>query len=779
MTSLSLQKRQDEAQDLTNRGVSSEFERDYSTAFQCYVRAGELYLGLMRDNAVGVQVSSRWKAAAEKVLSRAEKIKQIKTDVKIVERRLLSEEEQARAIEGGSFVDSTNLPEWNEKFIQPGPLSAARPQPLLSTKQEERNGRYQRRSDNTEWARHALYDTERPLRGSQIVQRIVTDCSFVAALEVAAEHDSKWKTNLAHAPLYPKSESGYPVWSDSSIHNVKIRFNGKDRCVSVDESIPCYPDGTPICATGIVGDRLHIWPSLLEKAYISLRGGYHFAGSNSSIDLHALTGWVPEQIGFQHAGFQREKAWERVKDNYEKGILLITAGTTKDMEGKTLLGQADLIDSHNYAVVDLQEDDGNRWLILMNPWETGPNREIIKMSWSEACARLDSLYLNWSPDIFQCSRTWHGTWRDDSMQNASIHVMAKEASEIWLLLTRHITQSRQTATEWIALHVFGSHDDPTPQKETGVYVDSSHTLVRVQVKPGARRITASRQGGTGQATFTLFAYSIYDFCLQDIPITPYPHSYPIRGQWSRKTAGGNATHSTFLHNPQYVLRMSARTNLQIILDTSKEIAVQVALIWSQGKRVSQITQGDIVASSGTYNYGLAIAEAKDIKPGLYTLIVSTFETGKVGEFGAQLKTDQPCQVDPLPPEGAGMFRHRLYDRWQIESARGSPKHSTYFLNPTFEITVDRSSLFIFRLSVTRATAAQVRPQINVAIFTKSERREVVSSGPYSDPPCGVSIDETRLEAGDYLVVVSTYDAGVAADFTLDVYSDRRIVYHKL
>ncbi len=46
------------------------------------------------------------------------------------------------------------------------------------------------------------------LRGSDIVQDIVTDCSFVAALEVAAEHDHLFGGQLATSALYPQDSQG-------------------------------------------------------------------------------------------------------------------------------------------------------------------------------------------------------------------------------------------------------------------------------------------------------------------------------------------------------------------------------------------------------------------------------------------------------------------------------------------------------------------------------------------------------------------------------------------
>lgn len=89
-------------QDTTNKAARLELSRSYSSAFAAYVRAGELYLWLVRNinnrnprglgsSTTEAELRDRLRKAAAKVLERAERIKQVKSDVRPVERHTLSE----------------------------------------------------------------------------------------------------------------------------------------------------------------------------------------------------------------------------------------------------------------------------------------------------------------------------------------------------------------------------------------------------------------------------------------------------------------------------------------------------------------------------------------------------------------------------------------------------------------------------------------------------------------------------------------------------------------
>lgn len=78
----------------------------------------------------------------------------------------------------------------------------------------------------------------------------------------------------------------------------RLHFNGCFRKVVIDDRLP----------TSSTEQSLHVidrgnpgllWPALIEKAYLKVRGGYDFPGSNSGTDLWVLTSWVPEQLFLQ------------------------------------------------------------------------------------------------------------------------------------------------------------------------------------------------------------------------------------------------------------------------------------------------------------------------------------------------------------------------------------------------------------------------------------------------------------------------------------------------
>ncbi|TKY87839.1 hypothetical protein EX895_003420 [Sporisorium graminicola] len=956
------------AQEQAQRATKAELARNYSEAFELYVRAGQLFVWLLGNcptattnndasittspgsasaclpgpntepivagslsdslsGASATQTRERLKQMATKVMARAEKIKAVRKDLRRIDRDALSQEEQSTILVSSSLINGLRYPIWNGSASSLPSATGSNffqdAQPQLSPVQLRKGASFKRASevpnvDDRGWSSK--------LKGSDIVQDIVTDCSFVAALEAAAEHDRIFGGQLATSALYPKDASGCVQPSPSGQYHIKLHINGAPRTVSIDDHLPYYPTSTStdaaaskppgegehrlMCATSRNGQA--IWPALLEKAYLQVMGGYDFAGSNSSIDLYALTGWLPEHIFMRHAGFQREKTWTRLLAAWNAGKCMATAGTgtgrssaeTDQGVASTITLESGLVSSHNYAILDVRECGSCRFVKLMNPWRTAasirpaiavaPEEEqriyesknsledrlgrllneegeqeialglTFIVTWDDFCSHFDSLFLNWDPSLFDNNVTVHSSWHvspsiqstgassldsrhpdphfklsvtmpSGAQSSSSTNFAAGDPSaEIWLLLTRHITNTRSnqyeatgllekpSLAEYIAVHAFeddqaasesGQLASPSAPglykaKHKGAYVDGTHCLVRLkpsehsgkQQKQQRRSFTivvSRRSEGSAPVSkdvnYTLSVFSRYPMELSELR-TRMPYCETIQGAWTARTAGGNATLASFMCNPQYALVVppagAGGLQLQVMLECAdRRMAVQVLLAYPGAGtgRVTHLTEGDVVLSSGMYHHGLALCSTSSssggggivLKAGTYTLIASTFEAGMHGDFALRIEATSPVSVRPIPQEGAGMFHRRLAAEWKrAVNACGSPANKGYFGNPSWRFSLDRPAEVVARLKVDSVRSGDsVRPYVNLALFSEDAggvgsggMREVASSGSYTDLICGAAIERVKLHAGTYRLVASTYKPEVEAEFSVELYT---------
>lgn len=255
-----------------------------------------------------------------------------------------------------------------------------------------------------------------------ISQGMIGDCSFISSLIIAALYDKKvdqmqikslsasaTASSVGRSPekrlitsiVYPQDrKTRLPILSPNGKYLVKLFFNGCYRKVVVDDYLPCHStSGKLVCSTSITVDgRLELWASIIEKAYMKVHGGYNFQGSNSGQDLHALTGWIPEQIFLPKVNVSGSgsgdtldhrqnpnRVWERLLGGVKHNLNLITVNTTQlTKEEETSTG---LASCHAYAVLSVtnvttsnstsnsnstSSDVSLRMLRVKNPWKNTP-----------------------------------------------------------------------------------------------------------------------------------------------------------------------------------------------------------------------------------------------------------------------------------------------------------------------------------------------------------------------------------------------------------------------
>jgi calpain-7 len=380
------------------KAAKAEFAKEYDQAFRLYIKAAESFLHLSRSGGTqSDKIKQQWKANASKALERAERIKKFvekstaSSNLQSPPLRLtpvainhFSPQEQLYVLKKGTSVNGLNFPLWDD----PVPTSPITPytdpdgQPNLSPDQQKNSCTWKRPNQRPGRSMDAM---RRRILPHDILQRIVTDCSVCASISVCLEHSRRFGSTLAASSLSTTQVDGR--------YDVRVLFNGAYRRIVIDDKLPLNPtNGTLMCMTilpphptskeGNFYDEIS-WPSLLEKAYMKLMGGYDFPGSNSSIDLHAFIGWIPEYIDIKRSNFERENTWERIQNGFSTGIsssflfpftfffihvgqCVVTLGTGPGFDNRWR--DIQLLPSHSYAVIDVHETEEGRMFTVLNSW---------------------------------------------------------------------------------------------------------------------------------------------------------------------------------------------------------------------------------------------------------------------------------------------------------------------------------------------------------------------------------------------------------------------------
>ncbi|KAJ7603725.1 hypothetical protein B0H17DRAFT_1222383 [Mycena rosella] len=788
----------EDAESTYAKAVKAEFSKDLDSAFGLYIKAAESFLHLSRS-IDHERDKAKWKASAGKALERAEKIKAfvekskppLSSDPSRSEARLtpvgvdyFSPQEQSYAVKKGGIINHCLFPLWDER-----PSNDLDPDGEMGLSPEQRKvaPQWRRSLSGPESERDGEFEDSLRLRPQDILQHIITDCSVCASISVCLEYGQRFGAEFGYVSLR-ESEPGASLPSPISKSH---------RGIVIDDRLPYHPTtGALVCMSSApVQGRCPAWPSLLEKGYMKLMGGYDFPGSNSSIDLHALVGWIPEHLEIKSPSFERERTWARIVDAFFAGQCMLTVGTGvgTDISWRGI----NLLPSHSYAVIDVKEDDASRGFTVLDSWiqahdesatETDQTSRVLEIPWSDVLEVFDSIYLSWDPRIWPKNLIFHGTWKQSGAEDkrSTRHLRLKFDStsrnaeeEVWVLLTRHVVDTRRTS-DFISLRVqleddlAGSADSGDHRKiaTKGTYTNSTHVLARTRLalqSSGSLSVFASYDGNAPEVGFTLSVYAPSTVSVaweEKMPVPPF--SSKVEGTLTSKNAGGNSTHPTFMVNPQYHLRInppkhagSARkADVSLIMQMGRDVPVNIAVAWSQGSRVFELSQKDLAGSSGAYTY-----------VGDYTVILSAFEANQMGSFSLEVESSLSFDLKAIPQEGAGMYTKTIRGAWNSQNAMGGPSFKQYSQNPIYEIDVQSLTELRVRLQLLRPKTTTA---VNLTIFpssaTGSLGRHITTSGGYDDSIAGVTTPQISLGVGKYWVIPSTYNPGFQGAFQLIVYS---------
>jgi len=516
-----------------------------------------------------------------------------------------------------------------------------------------------------------------------VKQTLVSDCSFVASIAIAAQYEKKYKKKLITSIIYPQNKKGEPVYNPCGKYMIKLHLNGIQRKVIVDDYFPLGARNEMLSSYS--SNKSELWISVLEKAYMKVMGGYDFPGSNSNIDLYALTGWVPERIAMRPGDptFNAEAVFDRLHDRFHRGEVLATAATGELSD--SVADNAGLVSTHAYAVLDVRKVKDEKLLLLKNPWAhlrwRGNWSELDTRNWTKEFQNLlnynpddavnfdngvfwidyksmqkyfDVLYLNWNPELFSNTFAIHQLWKSGSGpakdiinigENPQFSLEMRDCSAggaVWLLLSRHITdiQDFRNNKEYITLLVYKNNGkrvyypfDPAPFID-GVRINSPHYLTKIVLPKGesVRRFTlvVSQFEKTTAIYFTVRAYSNQPFTLDKVK-NPYRHKTEVTGKWSGRSAGGCANNKdTWPNNPRYKLVIDTPSKLQIQLKGPRTFQIGFDLLCISASDTSSPHYAK-KKSSGVYRPGFVVC-CMDVVAGTYDLLPSTYRPGEEAPF---------------------------------------------------------------------------------------------------------------------------------------------------
>ncbi|RMZ79417.1 hypothetical protein DV738_g3356, partial [Chaetothyriales sp. CBS 135597] len=698
-----------------------------SAALNAAIDSVELYMQALRLADTPAE-RKRLDAKCKELLHTAEQLKLAvdRTTVHPVSTRKLTTREQIIILEGSKlngfvFKPWTQLPLKDEFELNDGQLLFSdSPVLSLSDAQREVFDGWKRPKEALKLLNLDVNGQDLPTEPTMtveqgkvdLIQDLTSDCSVVASLCAGSACIERGLVKVCDTCLYPYDEKKQTVvLSPNGKYILKLYFNGCWRRVEIDDLLPTSTKGRVL----YVVDRSHpglLWPALLEKAYLKVRGGYDFPGSNSGTDLGVLTGWIPQQVFLHDSDVEPEALWTELSRAFESGQILLTLGTGKLSRREQK--QLGLAAEHDYAVLDMKESNGFREMLIKNPWADGdvwkgasrkkphphhhedehypvlpPMNDSDEMLPGSFWMNLDSifqhyenLYINWNPAIF-CNRyDHHFSWTLSQRQPLShildnhpqFTVRAAANSEMWVLLNRHFrtgdyTRANSSKNGYISLYLYDQSAyrvlSSSGPRIRGPFVDSPNTILKFEAVAGRSYtvVVVQQDLPAGKHNFTISLFSNVEAAFQEA-VSQMARKQSLTAAWTRACAGGSSDSPTFLINPQFRIKLDTEQKVAALLKVigpdgtpspTSDIHVKLHIMASDGNRIRRLRLRDTVAHSGDYQRASAIVE-KVLSPGLYTAICSTFEEKELSTFSLDFYSDSTATITQLPSEGSGRLK---------------------------------------------------------------------------------------------------------------------------
>ncbi|KAF2144597.1 uncharacterized protein K452DRAFT_356752 [Aplosporella prunicola CBS 121167] len=581
-----------------------------------------------------------------------------------------------------------------------------------------------------------------------LVQDAATDCSVVASLCAGVARTERGNEKLLSSFIWPfDDEKMAPKISDNGKYILRLNFNGCWRKVVIDDRLPVSKSSRMLHVIDRKNPAL-LWPVLLEKAYLKVRGGYDFPGSSSCTDLWMLIGWLPEQIFLQDEEVVSDEVWTRLFSAFGFGDLLMTVGTG-NMSNR-VEKELGLEGQHDYAVLNMREVDGEKQLLLKNPWAEGkgwrgvrkesfatenatppPNLSASKSSdgtfpflprssqdpdhlepgtfWinlEHVFQHFESIYVNWNPALFKYRQDIHFSWDLASLpsiptcfiNNPQFSLSTTDDTPIWLLLSRHfkedvsgVIRSQETSvnSEDSSLTTLIGDTDHSFQKQANTKDNGMVTQVK------------SEKSGLSDLAHGFISLYIFD-------------------------QAGNRVYTS---------------NIETIERGAFVSTAQMLLKWKK-------------PSKGTFT---VVVEQMELPRDLYTFSLSVFAL-------------KPIKLDHATSQYGQTTK--LESSWNKATAGGNLQSPTFSENPQFSLKVPQNTSLAILLQVPSSVVVSNVVLLHgqgKRVYSVKNRDIIANSGVYKKH-CAFA-ELRNIDPGTYTIACSTFEAGQEAKFELRVDSN--------
>ena len=452
-----------------------------------------------------------------------------------------------------------------------------------------------------------------------------------------------------------------------------------------------------------------LWWSLLEKAYLKVYSQYGLSDINTSRDLHIFTSWIPER-----------KTFDQVNDIDELWTILIRADQTRDVMVSVStwdLSNAEdlgLVEWHAYSVLEFKEVDGQKFVLLLNPygkfswkgeysindtesWTPKLKRDlrydVLKRKdkgvfWMEfeTCAKIFAFIdCNWNPEMFCYSIPKFGLWKISDMVEGFDDISKSpqytlkfnpndndliDSIRLYIVLSKLILDEKDNFSEllvktpdYISVHVFQNDIDKgvLHNMENIVWknvfrnklIYSFKILVPPESIDKVFTLVIAQDSIKKDLYYSLKVFSNVKFELNKTKLYENHYEIPI----NQAEGGGTPNHDTFGMNPQIYFKTiehsSEAFNCWLSYEAHEhETAVKVFVVRLDDPQIiPSLKTLKIVRDKDTPFYKKNWSQHFTLKSDeSYVAIVSTFNAHDPITGEFSIRSDVPIEYELIDPE---------------------------------------------------------------------------------------------------------------------------------